>query len=895
MLKTFNKIFSSRNEKYLNELKKQIPKINEIYKTLNILTDEEIFQKSTELKEIYNKKFEEFYSKNEKNVAKLKDEIAIIQRRNHILDLLLPEAFALLKEAVRREFHIELYDVQLLGGMVLHYGNIAEMKTGEGKTYTAILAAYLNALSGKNVHIVTVNDYLAQRDAEKVKPVFSRLNITVNTNIVDDNASYDEQQRQRKEAYSCDIIYGTSSNFGFDFLRDNGVYNIEDKVMNGRYFAIVDEVDSVLIDEARNPLIISSQEKLEGNKLNFYLFAREVIKDFEVGDIIEDDINQFQKEKKEIGDLKVDLRSKNIIFTEQGLNKISEKLKKLNVIKEEKEIYFPENLELFNLIQTAANVEFAYFLNKDYIIKDGKIIIIDQMTGRMQEGRSWSNGVHQAIEIKEGVELTPQNKTIATTTYQHYFNKYDKLAGMTGTADTEANEFLTVYNLETFIIPTNKKVQRKDYIDRVFLTAEQRDKIFLEIVKEEHKKGRPILIGTNSVRDNEYYSNLLNKENIKHEKLNAKNHMNEAEIIAKAGEKNSVTLATNMAGRGTDIILGGNFDKDKQELINNIYHSNQYINNEIEKIENLEKKQHQEIIDLGGLLVISLGRNESRRVDNQLRGRAGRQGDVGASQFLISLDDDIWNSLGEAKAKMKAIASVFDKTGTMELTSKFYNNHIENFQKKIEEHFFEGRKYVMQYAEISDRQTDVIYKFRDDILLAKEPKNYIEMAEELIKDLTVEKIENLIPNGSIFEEWNIEEIENFLQINEIDFSVKKWIEENEQNINNEKLKQILEQKIIDIFDKIKFMMEEKELGDLIKYIYIQNLDQNWSNHLTNIEYIRKAVGLKKYSGKDPKEIFKKEAFELFNELIENIKFDIYQSILNIQKYIGLNLDKKVLE
>lgn len=873
ILKTF---FVPKNEKYLKNLKKDVVKVNELFKQFDSLTDEEILNKSLALKLLYQEKMDN------KTIENKEDKKMVLSEK--ILKEILPEAFALMKQAIKREFKIELYDVQLLGGMVLHYGNIAEMKTGEGKTYTAILPAYLNALTNKQVHVVTVNDYLAKRDAEKVSPVFKRLGISVGCSVVDDDSV--DKQNDKKRAYQNNIVYGTSSTFGFDFLNDNSVYDYDEKVMKERYFAIVDEVDSVLIDEARTPLIISGEDVIDEDELKQYLLARDIILDFEVGDIIEEDSKtSLKKEIVEKGDLKVDLKSKTVVFTENGLNKITEKLKKLNVIQEEYEIYLPENLKIYNMIQTAANVEHAYKINKDYLVKDGKIIIIDPMTGRVQPDRKWSNGVHQAIEVKEGVELTSQNKTIATTTLQHYFNKYEKLSGMTGTADTEALEFFTVYGLETFVIPTNKKIQREDFNDRIFLTKKQKDKIFIELVKEEHEKGRPILIGTNTVKENEYYSNLLKQHNLSHEVLNAKNHLREAEIISKAGERGAITLATNMAGRGTDIILGGNFDKEKQELIDNIFHSNQYINSQIEKIENIEKKQHQDILDLGGLLVISLGRNESRRVDNQLRGRAGRQGDVGASVFLISFEDDLLQLFMPENLKTLLKTQQEDT----DLGGSFFSKQLTKLQKRMEEYFFEMRKRTMDYAKAGDTQTDTIYKFRDEILLERDLKNYIKMAEELINDVLTETLDKYIPLGTYEDQWDIVNLENLLKENGINLSIKEWISQNENNLDPEILKELIKSKFRDIFDKIKFMVNEEELGGLIKYIYLKNIDHNWMEHLTNLEYLRNSINLKGYSGKDPKEIFKKEAFELFNGLIERIKEDTFKSILNIQNVYGLNL------
>lgn len=879
MKKLFNLLFKSRNEKYLSQLKKDLPKINEIYKTLSSISDEELLNKSMSIKSKY---LEEIKNKEMPEDKKWIESEKFLKRN-------LPEAFALMKEALKREFKIELYDVQLLGGMILHYGNIAEMKTGEGKTYTAILAAYLNALTSETIHVVTVNDYLAQRDAEKVEPVFKRLGLSVGNNIVDNELSNEEQIKIKKENYNKNIVYGTAQNFGFDFLRDNSVYSFDDKVMKERFFAIVDEVDSVLIDEARTPLIISNQDDIQGDELSLYLLAQHIAMQMEVGDIIEkDDPSSLKKIREEKGDLKVDLKSRSCHFTEKGLNKIADYLKKYELIKDENEIYLGENLKIYNMIQTACNANFAYQVGKEYVVKDGKIIMIDEMTGRLKPDQKWSNGFHQALEIKEGVELTSQNKTVAQTTLQHYFNKYKKLSGMTGTADTEANEFYVVYGLETFVVPTNKPIKRKDYKDKIFVTKKRRDEEFIKIIESEHKRGRPILIGTNSVKDNEFYSELLKKHNLPHEVLNAKNHLSEAEIIANAGKKNAITLATNMAGRGTDIILGGNYASIKDELEENIFHSNQYKAYMSKKIEKTFMDEQKEIIELGGLLVVSLGRNESRRVDNQLRGRSGRQGDEGASIFLVSMEDDLLKAFNGDNIKNMLLK--FNPDQDQEISSQFIVKQLTNMQKKIEEHFFEIRKNTIKYAQVFDEQTDVIYKLRDDIL---KTKDFTPLIDEMFNDCVNNFLENVIPFG-VYEEnlWNKKELEEFLKQNQIEFSLDDWVKENENNFDPENLKELLKSKIKDISDRIKFTVDEKELNEILKGIYLMVIDNNWTEHLTNLNHILQSSSLKGYSGKDPKEIFKKDCFELFEKMLENIKQKIFQAYLNIQKIKGLVLTEE---
>lgn len=856
----------SVKDKFLNKLNKKIKQINKEYVVFNELTDEEILKKSLELKDELTQKFNTILEK-EKNKNKTTKQIfkEILDKENCVI-----YAIALLKEVIKRECKIELYDVQMLGGLVLSYSNVAEIKTGEGKTFIATIPAYIQALTGHQIHVVTANDYLAQRDSELVKNIFQRLGLTVGCNCFED----------KKEQYSRNIIYGTSHNFGFDFLRDRSAFSLEDILIKERFFAIIDEADSILIDEARTPLIISQTGNL--NNSNMFYLAKNVIQDFEVGKIYsnQERIMQNLKEVEE-GDFQLDLKNKEVIFTERGMNKITERLQKFGVIKKESELFLPENLILFDAIQTAARAEYAYEKNKDYLIDDGKVYIINEMTGRVSKSQKWSKGLHQAIEAKENLEITEESKTVATTTLQHYFNGYEMLCGMTGTAITEEQELYYVYGLETYVIPTNKKIIRKDKFDRIFTSSKNRDEEFIKFIKEKHQTGQPILIGTNSVEDNDFYSNLLKKHNLPHNVLNAKNHSQEAEIIAKAGEHGSITLATNMAGRGTDIILGGNNSKILEGLMENIYHSNQYKTTKRKEIKESFEKQHNEVKMLGGLLVVSIGHNESRRVDNQLRGRSGRQGDVGESIFFVSLEDPIWKPFGIEKTIQLAKKMNGDKD--IEITGSLFNKQINKLQRKIEEFHFEQRKNNIEYSKIIEQQSDVFYSYRDEIL--KDEINVVDLVKSLVENYIKEKLEYIF------------KIENYYSIEEENLE-KKFKESIKVFLNEIHLGEEILNKINEMLEKVKFEIKNNEeinfYKDEIINILIQNcineksfiekeqilqlLDFLWVEHLNNIEHLRNSINLSGYSGKDPKEIYKKEAFKLFENLLEEIK----NSLIKIQ-------------
>ena len=806
LTKALNKLFKSGNQQELNKIKPIIAKINDLEKNFLKFSPEDFIRKTAELKN---------------NIA---------QGRN--LDEILPESFALVREAARQTLNERHFDVQLLGGIVLHRGYIAEMKTGEGKTLVSTLPAYLNALKGHGVHIVTVNDYLAKRDSEWMGKVYNRLGLKTGciTNDMDD--------LDRKKNYDFNITYATNNELGFDYLRDNMKYNISEIVQKKRDFCIIDEVDSILIDEARTPLIISGGME---DKSDQYIFATKFV-------------NSLDKK-----DFEIDEKNKNAILTDSGIDK-AEKMSKNSGLLKNDNFYDPQNLNLVHLVNQALKANLLFVKDKDYIVKDNKVQIIDEFTGRVLEGRRFSDGLHQAIESKENVSIQNENQTLASITYQNYFRMYKKLSGMTGTALTEAEEFFDIYKLNVLSIPTNKEMIRKDNNDQIFRTEDEKNYAILNKVKECQSKGQPVLVGTTSIEKSEKISDIFLKSNIKHNVLNAKQHEKEAKIIAEAGKKGMVTIATNMAGRGTDIQLGGN----KNFAVNNIMPGEK----EIEKI----NKDKSEIKNLGGLYIIGTERHESRRIDNQLRGRSGRQGDPGSSIFFISLEDDLMRIFGAS-----SIDNVLKKLGLKKnesINHPWINKAMERAQQKVEARNFEIRKTLLKFDDVMNDQRQVIFGQRVKILKSGETSDLIysflrEINENLEKsfdkykkdeDLQVFVSEIKENFGNIF---NSKEIENFTKID----------------------KKSLSKKIIEYFDK-KRMERISALGkdqnsEIEKRIFIQILDFLWRSHLQYLEQLRQVIGLRSYGQKDPLSEFRKESFELFENLLLKIKVETVKFLFNV--------------
>ena len=779
MVKTlFRKIIGTRNDRELKRYQKRVKEINALESKYKNINDEELKSEFNKIKE------------------KILEEIKNGADEQETLNKYLNDVFAMTREASKRVLGMRHFDVQLIGGMVLHEGRIAEMKTGEGKTLVATLPVVLNAILGKGVHVVTVNDYLAKRDATQMGKLYEFFGFT--TGIVIGGM----EEYERKKAYACDITYATNTELGFDYLRDNMVFDIEQKVQRGHYYAIVDEVDSILIDEARTPLIISGPaSKREEN----YILADKIAK-------------QLVKDKH----FTVDEKDRVVLLTEEGL-KEAEKLFGVD------NLYDPDNAILAHHLDQALKANYLFQNGKDYIVRNGEVLIVDEFTGRIAEGRRFSEGLHQALEAKEGVEIQEESQTFAEITYQNYFRMYEKLAGMTGTAQTEATEFLEIYGLEVISIPTNKPVIRKDLNDLVYKTAEEKFEAVVKKVKELHEKGQPVLIGTTSVEKSEYLSKLLKKEKIPHTVLNAKHHEKEAEIIAKAGQKGAVTVATNMAGRGVDIKLG------------------------------------EGVKELGGLYIIGTERHESRRIDNQLRGRAGRQGDPGVSQFYLSLEDDLLRIFGSDRIK-----NIMERLGIERgehIDSKIVTRSIEKAQKKVESMHFEARKHILKYDDVANEQRKVIYKFRDQLL---DPNYNIqakinETIEEFV-DYILNKSE-IIP-GSLKEDINIDSLKAHLkEYTGIDFAnedlAKDYDDLREFLIN--KIKEHLNEKFKDV--------DETEKNRIFKQVFLQVLDEAWRDHLYMMDILKTGIGLRGYNQKDPLVEYKKESFALFEELIERIKIE----------------------
>lgn len=820
------KIFGSRNDRVVKKLRKIANKINSLEDEIKSLRDDEFPQKTEQLKD------------------RLK--------QGETLDDILPEAFALVREAGFRELEMRHFDVQLIGAMVLNNGNIAEMRTGEGKTLVATLAAYLNALSGLGVHVVTVNDYLARRDSEWMGQIYNFLGLT--TGVIVSGLTTEE----RKLAYQCDITYGTNNEFGFDYLRDNMAFSKEGRVQRGLNFAIVDEVDSILIDEARTPLVISG---MVDDKSDLYLTINALIPKLVP-----------QKVEDGPGDFTLDEKSKQAYFTEDGHDHIEQLLRENNVLKEGQALYDPINISILHHLNAALRAHHLFHVDVDYIVKDDEIVIVDEFTGRTMQGRRWSEGLHQAIEAKEGVTIQNENQTLASITYQNYFRLYSKLSGMTGTADTEAFEFQSIYGLEVIIIPTNMEMIRDDQSDVIFLTAKEKYAAMIEDIKDCQSKGQPVLVGTASIEVSEYLSNLLDKEKIKHQVLNAKFHEKEAEIIAQAGKPGAITIATNMAGRGTDIVLGGNYEAEMKSL-------DDPKQSHIDKLKNDWQQLHQKVLDNGGLHIVGTERHESRRIDNQLRGRAGRQGDPGSSRFYLSLEDNLMRIFASDR-----ISSIMQKLGMDEgeaIESKLVTKAIENAQRKVEAHNFDIRKHLLEFDDVANDQRKVIYEKRNDLLDG-------ESVFDEVNDMRYEVIENVIdtyiPRGSMDEMWDIDGLKDAFH-HEFDLSVdiESWLAD-DKLLHEESLRERLHAEM----DNLAKEKEKTITADLMrrieKQIMLDVLDRHWKEHLVNMDHLRQGIQLRSFAGKNPKQEYKREAFELFVQMLDAMKHDvvIFLSRVNIR-------------
>ena len=817
-IEILKKIFGSKNDRTIKKLSKIVLEINQLESTISKLSDQQIKNKTKEFKDRH--------------------------QRGETLDQLLPEAFAVVRETAKRTLSMRHFDVQLIGGIVLHQGKITEMRTGEGKTLVATLPAYLNALTGKGVHIVTVNDYLVKRDAMWMKPIYDALDLTVGI-ITSENMSRED----KVIAYKADITYGTNNEFGFDYLRDNMAFSTEELVQRELYYAIVDEVDSVLIDEARTPLIISgaSQETID-------LYMR---------------INQLIKGLTKLTDFTIDEKARQIILTEEGHEHIEQILSQANLLKDGQSLYDVSNINLMHHVHAALKAHYLFKRDVDYLIRDQEIIIIDEHTGRAMSGRRWSDGIHQAVEAKEGVPIQKESHTLASITFQNYFRLYDKLSGMTGTADTEAYELQHIYGLEVVVIPTNVPCKRQDLADFIYLKSDEKYAAILADIEDCKQRGQPVLVGTSSIENSEFLSKLLSQKKIDHQVLNAKFHAQEAEIIAEAGRPEMVTIATNMAGRGTDIVLGGNLTAELAKL-------NSSDPEEVNNRKIAWQARHDQVISLGGLKVIGSERHESRRIDNQLRGRTGRQGDPGLTKFYLSLEDNLMRIFIS-----DTISAILNKLGLEKgeaITHSLITKAVENAQKKVEGHNFEIRKQLLEFDDVANDQRTVVYQQRSELIATQDCSQTI----QAIKHQEIEQIvaEFILPD-SLLEEWDLAGLEAYLET-ELHHKVPitKWLEA-DNNLSAEEIKL----QIIDFFDQ-SFAAKEQLIGtnnmrSLEKIIMLNTLDHHWKEHLATMDYLRQSIHLRGYAQKDPKQEYKREAFNLFTAMLNNIRRDVIKTLAGI--------------
>ena len=827
----FSKIFGSKNDRDLKRMQKIVKSINDLEESMAALTPDELKGKREEYK------------------ARIES--------GESLDALLPEAFAAVREAGKRSLEKRIFDVQMVGGITLHQGRIAEMRTGEGKTLVATLALYLNAISGQGVHLVTVNDYLAKWGAEWMGPIFETLGMSVGVVYAG------QSPEEKKQAYASDITYGTNNEFGFDYLRDNMAFNLEERVQRDLNFAIVDEVDSILIDEARTPLIISGGVE---NSSEVYHAINQIVPSLVRQEKTAEDI---ANEVEPPGDYYIDEKQRDVELTEDGHQKVEELLVKRKLLEEGDSLYGTSNLTLLHHVHAALKAHSLFSRDVDYIIQDGEIVIIDEHTGRSMPGRRWSGGIHQAIEAKENVAITNESQTLASTTFQNYFRLYNKLSGMTGTADTEAFEFNHIYGLEVVVIPTNKPMARDDRNDLIYMTIPEKFEAIVEEILEATAKEAPVLVGTASIESSELLSQLLTKKKIKHSVLNAKFHEKEAEIIAQAGRPGSVTIATNMAGRGTDIMLGGNWESDVANVKNP-------TDAEVAEVRMRWQKDHEKVIEAGGLHVIGTERHESRRIDNQLRGRAGRQGDPGVSRFYLSMDDNLMRIF--ASDKVKSLMKSLGMEQGEAIEHRMVTNAIEKAQKKVEGRNFDIRKQLLEYDDVANDQRQLIYNQRNELMVAEDVSDTI---DALWDDVINQVVSGFIPPQSLEEQWDVTGLEQALHT---EFGttqpVQRWLDEDD-DLHEENLREKIVNNI-----RAEYAEKCEQFGEGIrifeKQIMLQILDTLWKEHLAAMDYLRQGIHLRAYAQKQPKQEYKREAFELFEELLSNMKFEVVKFLARVQ-------------
>ena len=826
--KMIGKVIGTKNDRELKRMRKLVDKINALEPKIQPLSDEALKQKTAEFKTQF--------------------------AQGTSLDAILPEAFAVCREASRRVLGMRHYDVQLIGGITLHEGKIAEMRTGEGKTLMATLAIYLNAISGKGVHVVTVNDYLARRDAELNRPLFDFLGLTV-------GVIYSQQDPMEKfEAYAADITYGTNNEYGFDYLRDNMVFSLDEKKQRGLNYCIIDEIDSILIDEARTPLIISGQA--EDSSAMYRLI------DTIIPRLKRSETEEGNRENRE-QDFWIDEKNRQIEISEKGYEKIEKFLVEKGELSENESLYSPARLPLLAHVQAAIRAHHLFVKNIHYIVHEGEVIIVDENTGRTMPGRRWSEGLHQAVEAKEQVEIQAENQTLATTTFQNYFRLYDKLSGMTGTADTEAAEFKQTYDLDVVIIPTHKPIQRIDLDDQIFLSKMGKYQGIIREIKRIQEKQAPILVGTATIEASEVLSELLTQEGIQHNVLNAKQHEREADIIAQAGRPNAVTIATNMAGRGTDIILGGNWQAELAKIDN--------VTPEMKQQAYAEwQVRNQQVLEAGGLHIIGSERHESRRIDNQLRGRAGRQGDPGESRFFLSLEDDLMRIFAGDRVvnMMRAMGLKEDEA----IEHKMVSRSIENAQRKVENRDFDARKSLLKYDDVANEQRKVIYKQRDELLAQS---NLQAAIEAMHYDVYNALIDQFVPPGSIDDQWDIDGLEDELESEfRIHMPINDWLDA-DRRLDEEGLRQKIIEAALLNYRARREQMGEENAAQLERHFMLSSLDKHWKEHLNQMDQLRKGIHLRGYAQKNPEQEYKSEAFSLFQSMLGAIKSETVQDLARV--------------
>lgn len=823
------KVFGSKNDREVKRMRKLVQLINGYEADFESLSDDDIKAKTVEFRERVS--------------------------NGESLDKILPEAFALVREASKRVMNMRHFDVQMIGGITLNEGSVAEMRTGEGKTLVATLPAYLNALSGKGVHVVTVNDYLASRDAEWMRPLYESLGLSVGVVVSQ------QQPEVKRLAYQCDITYGTNNEFGFDYLRDNMAFSSDDKVQREFNYAIVDEVDSILIDEARTPLIISGPAE---DSSEMYAKINTIIPSLTRfdGEIDVKDTEQVVNEH-----FVVDEKNRTVELTDAGHESVESLLVELGVLQEGDNLYAPQNLNLLHHVLAGLRAHYLFIRDKDYIVQDNQVVIVDEHTGRIMPGRRWSEGLHQAVEAKEGVQIQLESQTLASTTFQNYFRLYRKLSGMTGTADTEAFELNQIYGLNVVVIPTNKSVARIDQNDLVYMTIEEKYEAIIEEIRRCREAKQPVLVGTASVESSELISQLLTKSKIEHNVLNAKNHKGEAGVIAEAGRPGAVTIATNMAGRGTDIMLGGKLEvelegveEDQQQAVRDDW-----------------QKRHEAVLAAGGLHIIGTERHESRRIDNQLRGRSGRQGDPGSSRFFLSLEDDLMRIF--ASDRMRGFMRSLGMERGEAIEHKMVSNAIEKAQRKVEGRNFDIRKSLLEYDDVANDQRTVIYEQRNELMASNDISDTIVAVREEVVD---DSISNYIAPQSLAEQWDVAGLEKALEAEfALHIPVQQWLDEDD-NLHEEPLRERIQKEVAEAYAAKELLVGEPSMRMFEKQVMLQVVDTLWKEHLQTMDHLRQGIHLRGYAQKNPKQEYKRESFELFQNLLTNIKKDVIKVLSHVQ-------------